>query len=252
MDINYILTEYFDKLRSVDELAEEFNTYPNKIARAIKKAGRKLRNKSESQKVALIKGRIEHPTKGKKVDAKTKNKISKKIMSLWENIDDQTRQERIESYKKRYKNMSQAEKNKLKEAATVGLLKSAKEGSKIEHFVLNMLKDEGYEVVFHKTGLIPNDKLEVDLFLPSLRTAIEIDGVAHHKVVWTEEKLQKTQESDREKSGLLAAYGYKMIRLKYKQKNFGKLVQQKVKEVILKAVETIKNDNKAKYLEVEV
>ena len=31
----------------------------------------------------------------------------------------------------------------------------------------------GYDVIFHKRGLVENENLEVDLFIPALKTAIE-------------------------------------------------------------------------------
>jgi very-short-patch-repair endonuclease len=251
MDIKYVLEQYFDKNRSVDELAEELGTYPNKIARAIKKTGKKLRTKSESQKLALENGRTAHPTEGKKIPKQTKDKMSKSLMKNWEEMDEETREKRIEGYKERYKNMSDESKEKLQEAAIAGLLKSAKEGSKIEHFIMDQLKNSGYEVVFHKKGLIPNDKLEVDIFIPSLKTAIEIDGFGHFEAVWGEDKLKKRQDSDNHKNGLLAAYGYKIIRVKYKFKNFGKIAQNKTKECVMNAIDEIKA-NKVNFLEVEV
>lgn len=251
MDIKYVLEQYFEKNRSVDELAEELGTYPNKISRAIKKAGKKLRTKSESQKIALSNGRTSHPTEGKKRSKDTKEKMSKSLMKNWEEMDEDTRQKRIEVYKETYNNMSDEHKEKLKEAAVAGLLKSAKEGSKIEHFIMDELKNAGYEVVFHKKGLIPNDKLEVDIFVPALKTAIEIDGFGHFEAVWGEDKLKKRQDSDNHKNGLLAAYGYKVIRVKYTFKNFGKIAKSKTKECVMNAIEEIKSD-KTNFLEVTV
>jgi intein-encoded DNA endonuclease-like protein len=59
---------------STYELAEKFETYPNKIRRILRKNGIPLRSKSAAQKNALKKGRASHPTKGKTIPKFTQNK----------------------------------------------------------------------------------------------------------------------------------------------------------------------------------
>ena len=53
MDREYIVDQYFNHYKSISSLADELNTYPNKIRRIILRAGKKLRSKSESQKITL-------------------------------------------------------------------------------------------------------------------------------------------------------------------------------------------------------
>ena len=77
----------------------------------------------------------------------------------------------------------------------------------------------GYETIFHKRGLLANDKLEVDLFLPVLRTAIEIDGPAHFVPIWGETNLQRHIRADAQKAGLLINRGFAIIRVKNLIKN---------------------------------
>ena len=73
---------------------------------------------------------------------------------------------------------------------------------------------DGYDVIFHKKGLVANNKLEVDLFIPSLKTAIEIAGPAHFLPIWGEESLQKNIRADSEKAGLLISGGFVVLRIK--------------------------------------
>ena len=77
----------------------------------------------------------------------------------------------------------------------------------------------GYEAIFHKRGLLINDKLEVDIFLPVLKTAIEIDGPAHFLPIWGETNLNRHIRSDAQKSGLLINRGFVIIRVKNLIKN---------------------------------
>ena len=74
---------------------------------------------------------------------------------------------------------------------------------------------EGYRVEFHKEHMLVNERLEIDLFIPELSVAIEGDGPSHFEPVWGEEALEKTQSSDRQKSGLILSMGLVLIRIKH-------------------------------------
>ena len=52
-----IIQLYQEKNFSTHQLAEKFDTYPNKIRRILKKHGVQLRGKGEAQKIALEQGR---------------------------------------------------------------------------------------------------------------------------------------------------------------------------------------------------
>ena len=71
--------------------------------------------------------------------------------------------------------MSDEDKANLRELAALAVRKASKEGSKIEKFIRNGLTEAGYEVIFHKKGLIANDRLEV--FFSAARPA----GAAAHR-----------------------------------------------------------------------
>ena len=110
------------------------------------------------------------------------------------------RQRRSELSKKQWAEMPEYEKANLRKLAAEAVRKASKEGSKIEKFIYEGLTKLGYEVIFHKRGLIANDKLEVDLFLPTMNIAIEIDGPAHFLPIWGEESLNRHIRADAQKA----------------------------------------------------
>jgi very-short-patch-repair endonuclease len=98
--------------------------------------------------------------------------------------------------------------------ATDAIRKAGKEGSKLEKFVMDKLVESGYTVDFHNKNLIPNEKLEIDLYIPKLKTIIEVDGPSHFLPIWGEEKLQKQIKADLQKSGRILSRGFAIIRVK--------------------------------------
>ena len=62
--------------------------------------------------------------------------------------------------------------------------------------------------------IIPAENLEIDLYIPDLRTIIEVDGPSHFLPIWGEDKLQKQINADLRKSGALLSKGYAVIRVK--------------------------------------
>ena len=210
----FIIDQYMNKNKSTYEIAQALKTYPNKIRRALKTLGVDLRDRSTAQTVAIASGRHEHPTKGKKRTEAEKIAISDGMSKFWDDMEDTERDRRSKLSKKQWDEMSEEEKANLRKLAAAAVRKASKEGSKIEKFIHEGLTTAGYEVIFHKRGLIANDKMEVDLFLPTLKTAIEIDGPAHFLPIWGEANLQKHIRADAQKAGLLINRGYAVLRVK--------------------------------------
>ena len=78
-----IVTLYNSGNYSTYELAEKFETYPNKIRRILRKHGVILRTKSAAQKNALKKGRAAHPTKGKTQSETTRRRSDDSVGSMF-------------------------------------------------------------------------------------------------------------------------------------------------------------------------
>ena len=213
IDEGYVIAQY-KKNRSSYDIATELNTYPNKIRRLLIKHGYDLRDKSEAQKQALKSGRSKHPTLGRERTDKEKRSISKKMVENWDSKTEEEMQEIRDQAKKRWDALPAYKRKEIQLAGTRGLLEAAKSGSKAEKALMNKLEEAGYSFVFHKKDLVPGG-YEFDLFLPELKTIIEIDGPQHFWPIWGEARLQEIIKSDEIKNGLLLSNGYCVIRLKY-------------------------------------
>jgi very-short-patch-repair endonuclease len=248
-DQNEIIKLY-NKGYSTKLIADKLNTYPNKINRFLRKSGIEVRSRSEAQKLSLEKGFSEHPTKGRERTKEEKTKIKEGMVKYWDEIDDEEYQKRIEKAREVWDRKSDKEKEEMRTLAARAMAKAAIEGSKIEKFLKKQLAALGYDVVFHKKGLVANHDLEVDIFLPNENVIIEIDGPTHFLPIFGQEKLDKVMRSDNEKNGLLISKGFTVLRFKYLAKRFGEIHKRKV----LKSIEEFLNTDykPGEILEIEV
>jgi|TARA_R110002051_G_C8630251_1_gene484663 very-short-patch-repair endonuclease len=211
----YLFREYVTKKRSFSSIAEEMGTYPNKIRRAAISMGIIPRDKSSAQKEALGSGRHKHPTKGTRRSSQTKEKISNSVYDNWQLMDSKERDRRSKMAQKQWEQMTEEQRKNLLIVSNRAIRKASKEGSKLEKFILESLTIEGYRVEFHKERALLNEKLEIDLFIPELSVAIEVDGPSHFEPVWGQQAFERTQSSDRQKSGLVLSMGLVLIRIKH-------------------------------------
>lgn len=247
--------EMYDDNQSIHQIAEHLGTYTNKIRRILIKHGKEIRGHSEAQKIAIESGRAPHPTRGKKRSETVKSKIATGVHKHWKNMDDEEYQERVKAGKDNWDAMPKEDKERLKRLAGEGMRKAAKEGSKIEKFVKKYLTEAGYVVIFHQKNLVLNEKLEVDLYIPEIKTIIEIDGPSHFLPIWGEDNLKKHIKSDAQKSGLMIANGYCMLRIKNIQKNISNIQMKNVAEQILQKLNEIKKKfppKNQRYIQLEV
>lgn len=254
MNEQEIISLYQNDNKSTYEIAEILNTYPNKIRRILKKHGCALKTKTEAQKNGLQTGRINHPTLGKTRSQEEKIKISAGMVDYWENLDDEEKDRRSKLAKERWDEIPESQKEKLRQLAIENIRKAGKEGSKIEKILLKRLTNSGFKIEFHKKNLIENEKLEIDLYLPQLKTIIEIDGPSHFLPVWGDEKLQKQIKADIQKSGLILSKGFVIIRVK--ALGFIPLKKQEdaIVEIInhLRRIESNFPPRSERYIEVEI
>jgi very-short-patch-repair endonuclease len=254
LDSNAIVKEY-NEGKSPQELAEKYGTYSNKIRRILKKYV-ELRGRSEANKIAIESGRKEHPTKGKKLTEAHKTKISEAAANNWANISEEKYENYVLGCKERWNNMSSDEKQKLNDLAHDAIRLSAKEGSKLERFVVEQLKQLGTSVVTHKTGLIPNDKLEVDIYLPDIATCLEIDGPSHFFPIWGQEHLNKQIKADVQKAGLLLSAGFVLVRIKCLSNHLSEKTKRELIASLIPILTNIKNnrpkDSIDRFIEIEV
>lgn len=216
-EVKAFLIRYNSERLSVGEMAKMTNTYPNKIRRALKSAGYTLRNKSDAQKAALQSGRHKHPTKGVGHSEKTKEKLGDSMIGFYDNLPEQEKQKRKRKAKEIWENKNWVEKDEFQYRAKEGVRKAAKEGSKLEQYIYDKLLQNDYTVRFHRKHQLANKLLHIDLLLPKLGVAIEIDGPSHFKPIWGERALKRTQLTDKDKDGLIIGQGYCLIRIRHKK-----------------------------------
>lgn len=209
-----IIDLYEKEGMSTYQIAEHLSTYPNKIRRTLKKHGIELKTRSEAQKNALSNGRAKHPTVGRKRTTEERLKISSSVCDYWESMSEDEYKDRCKQAFVRWHAMSEEQRQNICSLAIQAIQKAGKEGSKMEKFVLQELESAGYVVQFHKKSLIPNENLEIDLYIPDIKTIIEVDGPSHFLPIWGEEKLAKQIKADSQKSGLILSKGYLIIRVK--------------------------------------
>jgi very-short-patch-repair endonuclease len=230
-----LIDMYVDKKNSFAEIAEHFDTYANKIRRDAIKLGIEIRNKSDAQKNAISTGKHKHPTKGKKRSESVKQKIGHSVLKSWENLSDQDLESRKISAKTRWESKSEDDKQNMLHMANLAVRQSSKTGSKLEKFILTKLVADGYKVDFHKEQVLSNTKLQIDLFLPTINTAIEIDGPSHFLPVWGDDTLKRNKTYDKKKHGLILGKGWKLIRVKQNRdfsKSRAELIYQELKNIL--------------------
>ena len=241
--------KYCIEKKSFADIAKEYGTYSNKILRDAKKLNITIRNKKEAQKNALSTGRHKHPTKGTQRSDSTKEKIGMSLIKNWENIDSAKLLKKKTMAKKLWQQKSEEEKKDMLNKANIKVREASKIGSKLEHFILNRLIQNGYRVDFHKEQLLLDTRLQIDIFLPSENIAIEVDGPSHFEPVWGEETLKKNQKYDHKKTGLIIGKGLKLIRIK-QIKDFSKTRATLICDKLIASIPKLFNSNN-NLLEIE-
>lgn len=247
----YLIEQYIVQNKSPQQIATE-NGIPhaNTIRRLIKKMDIKVRNKSDAQKKAIKSGRTSHPTKGKKRDKETKLKISKANLSKQ---TEESREKKSKAAKERWANMTDEERAASIKVRTEGIKRAAKEGSGTEKICVECLQQAGFYIDKHRKGLILNDKLEVDIFIPEIATVIEVDGPAHFLPIYGPEKLLKHIAADTRKAGLLINYGFRLIRVRLMKKTVSKVDEEYMKQQLLEICNNLKeNKTTNNYFEVDI
>ncbi len=251
----YLFQQYVVEEKSIYQIAKAIGTYPNKILRLLVKYNIPRRDKSHAQKNALARGTHCHPTKGRNRSNKVKEKISESLSKTWEQLDEEVKQAKVDFGKQQWNRMSTAEKELLRKSASEAVRRTATEGSKLERSLHRFLVAAGYLVEFHKEDLLVAPRLHIDIFLPQLRTAIEVDGPTHFYPIWGEANLSRHIHADNVKTGLLMSMGFCIIRIKHIAKNFSLARERKVLTLVLeklKSIETSFPAQSERLMEIEI
>lgn len=237
-----LLKDLYSKQKlSFQDIAEKYDTYPNKIRRDAKKFNIKIRDKSEAQKNALKSGKHSHPTKGKKRPENTKMKIGQSVMQSWDNLSDKELEKRKDIARYNWEQLDEHTKANMQKKANTAVRESSKVGSKLEKFLHSKLLSMGYQVQFHKEQSLVTTKLQIDLFLPTINTAIEVDGPSHFAPVWGEDALKRNKTYDKKKEGLITGKGWHLVRIK-QTKDFSPTRGEMILGKLVTILEKCKNE----------
>ena len=209
-----ITQEYIINKKSFQNIAKENDTYPNKVRRDAQRLKIDIRSKSEAQANAISTGSHKHPTKGTKRSDDIKQKIGLSIYESWQNLSETDLASRKEKAKENWDKKSEDDKQNMISKANKAVRESSKIGSKLERYLLNSLMADGFKVEFHKEHILSNTKLQIDLFLPTINLAIEVDGPSHFENIWGDQSLSRNKTYDNKKEGLLIGKGISMLRVK--------------------------------------
>lgn len=226
---------YSQKKKSFQDIAAEYGTYANKVRRDAKKFNIHIRSKSEAQKNALETGKHNHPTKGKTRDDETKTKIGNSVMKSWDNLTDAQLEQRKEKAQQNWLSLDEEKRTYIQQSAIKAVRETSKVGSKLEKFLQHKLIGAGHKVDFHKEQSLVTTKLQIDLFLPNLNIAIEVDGPSHFAPVWGEDALARNQNYDQKKEGLILGRGWHLIRIK-QTKDFSNARGNKIFEQLIRNI----------------
>lgn len=235
---------YLKDKKSFGDIAIQYDTYPNRIRRDAKRFNLKIRNKSEAQKNALDTGKHAHPTKGTIRPDHIKEKIGLGVLEAWEKLDDTELEKRKLKAKQNWETLDDNTKEVILKAANNAVRATSKVGSKLEKYLHHKLLVDGYKVEFHKEQTLVNTKLQIDLFLPSINLAIEVDGPSHFAPVWGDDSLSRNKKYDSKKEGLILGKGWNLLRI-IQTKDFSEarslIIYKKLLDVIVSNDQVLKS-----------
>ncbi len=236
-----IIKLYQTEQKSWDEVAKACECSRTKIRRLARKFNIIGRNRTEAQHIALY--THGHPRQGAITSLATKTKISESMGEHWDQLSDKEIAKKSKVSKDLWKNRDPAENERIQAAGAGAFHKASRYGSKLERYLAFELNKLGYKVELHKEHHLKNQALQIDIFLPTIGVAIEVDGPTHFEPIFGQDKLEKIQKSDRQKTGLILSCGYYFIRIKHIKK-LSHRFQRDTLNKIVKILHMIKSGNK--------
>lgn len=108
--------------------------------------------------------------------------------------------------------------------------------SKLERWIENLTVTT--DVIFNKVH--PEVKYELDIFIPSLKLAFEINGIFHYKPIFGDDKFITTCNTDEKKVKLCRKLGIKLIVIDVSEQKFTPESSQKYLDVIIQTINNTK------------
>jgi len=112
--------------------------------------------------------------------------------------------------------------------------------AKLEIWLEKQLENLYPKIKINYNKINENIKYELDIFIPKLKIAFELNGIFHYEPIYGKEKLEKIKCIDKEKLKLCKKNGIKLIVIDTRvQKNFSTKSSQKFLDRIVSEIETI-------------
>ena len=236
---------------STYEIGQTFNLFSTQIVRILKKNNVPLRDNKESNLKKFERGRIA-TWEGKNLPEEMRLNISKGQIEYWDKASDEDLEKASQRGKEIWEKRTPAEREAVVEAAKAGLEKAKREGSRIEKVVRLQLISLGVKYERHKKSLIPNQNLEIDIYLPEHRAVIEVDGPTHFLPIFGQARLENQIKRDMKKNGLLMGYGYVILRIKMLSGTFTLVDEVNVKNWLKDVLPTVITDRANKLREFDI
>lgn len=245
----HVIKLYKDN-KSLSEIAEKYNTYPNKILRILKKHNIPRRSNSESQKLAIKTGRKAAPNDGSPLTEEKKIAISEGMSKHWKNASEEFKEKHREQAKDQWDKRSARKKKQMQKKARQGILKAAKNGSKIEVVIRDFLTDNGIIFLRNKKGILSDAEMEIDLYIPEFNVALEVDGIYHQQAIHDQDSFERRKKADRKKNALAIKEGFWVVRVRILKKN---LSNKNYRDICNQVLDTMQNlPKKPKLINIDV
>lgn len=232
---------YQEDQKTWETIAKECNCSRTKIRRLARQFNIAGRSRTDAQHIALK--THGHPRQGSTTSIETKTKISESMGEHWDQLSKKEKNKKSQVSKDLWKNRDPKENKRIQAAGATSFHKASRDGSKLERYLSFELNKLGYAVELHKEHHLKNEALQIDIFLPTIGVAIEVDGPTHFEPIFGQDKLEKIQKSDRQKTGLILSCGYYFIRIKHIKKLSHKFQRDTLNKVV-KILHTLKNSSK--------
>ena len=165
---------------------------------------------------------------------------------------DEERQRRVEQAQAAWAKIPAADRDAMRRKGIAAVRIAAKEGSKLEKLFQKRISEAGYRAEAHKM-INPTENLEIDLYISSLKTIIEVDGPSHFLPIWGQDRLDKQINADLRKQGTLLRMGFVVNRVKTKGKESVAKTEELIATVLdhLKRIEEKRPSRSKSLIEVE-
>lgn len=221
INIDQIRDLFENKGLSTYKVAEALNISQSYVSRVLRKWNQShpndkitIRSKSEAQKLHVEKNG--HQREGTTHTEESKIKMSNNIGAFYASPEgDKAKKHLAEVRKEEWANLPEDGKQQIISDLRTASREAQKtgEGSKFENFIAEQLTNDGYQIEQRGRRSVAGTAMEIDIAIPAINLAIEIDGPTHFKNTYGAENLAKVQAKDNEKNLILTNSGWNVLRV---------------------------------------